>query len=203
MVYKNPTWAAAGSDIGSDFTDAEQRTGGMLNSNSPDLHAFVRRGSKLLLYQGWADPAIPPGNIITYYNALTKELGANADQVRLFMVPGMSHCFGGAGPNVFDTVDPLDRWVEDGVAPERLIATKYGNDDSSAKVLMARPLCAWPKQARWTGSGSPSDAANFVCAARHGRVPARDRDRRRRGDTRLDTHLMARSHSEKSPAPSW
>jgi hypothetical protein len=167
MVYKSPSWTPAGSNIGRDFADAEQRTGGMLNSNSPDLHAFVRRGGKLLLYQGWADPAVPPGNIITYYDALTKELGANADQVRLFMVPGMSHCFGGVGPNAFDTVDPLDRWVEDGVAPERLIATKYDND-SSAKVVMTRPLCAWPKQARWTGSGGTNDAANFMCVAPRG-----------------------------------
>ncbi|MDE2447402.1 MAG: tannase/feruloyl esterase family alpha/beta hydrolase [Gammaproteobacteria bacterium] len=168
MVYKNPSWTPTSSDIGRNFADAEQRVGGMLNSDSPDLHAFVRRGGKLLLYQGWADPAVPPGNIITYYGALTKALGANADQVRLFMVPGMAHCFGGAGPNIFDTLDSLDRWVENGVAPERMIATKYDNDDPSAKVLMTRPLCAWPKRARWTGSGSTSDAANFMCAAAHG-----------------------------------
>ena len=168
MVYKSPDWTAAGSSIARDFADAEQRMGGMLNSDRLDLRAFVRHGGKLLLYQGWADPAIPPGNIITYYDALREALGANADQVRLFMAPGMSHCFGGAGPNVFPTLDSLDRWVEDGVAPERMIATKYDNDDPSAKVLMTRPLCAWPKQARWTGSGSTRDAANFVCAAPHG-----------------------------------
>lgn len=172
IVYKNPNWAPAGSDIGRDFADAEQRTGRMLNSDTPDLRAFVRRGGKLLLYQGWADPVVPPGNIITYYDALAKELGAKADQVRLFMVPGMSHCFlGGDGPNVFDTVGPLDQWVEGGVAPERLIATKYQNNDPSAKALMTRPLCAWPKRARWTGSGSVSDAASFVCAAPRGASP--------------------------------
>jgi hypothetical protein len=166
MVYKDPNWTPSGSDIGRDFADAEQRVGGMLNSNSPDLRAFVRRGGKLILYQGWADAAIPPGNIITYYDALKKKLGASADQVRLFMAPGMAHCYGGAGPNVFDTLDPLDRWVEDSVAPERLIAIKY--DDASSKVLTTRPLCAWPKRARWTGRASTSDAANFVCAAPDG-----------------------------------
>ena len=165
MVYKDPNWAPTGSDVGRDFADAEQRMGAMLNSNSPDLGAFMDRGGKLLLYQGWADPAIPPANIIAYYDALQKKLGTHADQVRLFMVPGMSHCYGGAGPNVFDTVDPLDHWVEGGAPPERLIATKYQDDDDSAKVLMTRPLCAWPKRARWSGKGSTSDAASFVCAA--------------------------------------
>lgn len=165
MVYKDPNWAPAGSNIGRDFADAEQRMGAMLNSNSPDLRAFVGRGGKLLLYQGWADSAIPPANIIAYYDALKKQLGTHANQVRLFMVPGMSHCYGGAGPNVFDTVGPLDRWVEGGTAPERLIATKFENDDPSAKILMTRPLCPWPKQARWIGKGNPRDAASFACVA--------------------------------------
>ncbi|HEV2268685.1 MAG TPA: tannase/feruloyl esterase family alpha/beta hydrolase [Steroidobacteraceae bacterium] len=160
IVYKDPNWTPTGSDIGRDFADAEQRTGRMLNSDSPDLRAFVRRGGKLLLYQGWADPAIPPGNMITYYDALTKELGAGKDQVRLFMVPGMSHCGWGNGLDVvLDTVGPLNRWVEDGVAPERLLAP--------AKALMPQPICAWPKRARWMGNGNIGDAATFVCAAPH------------------------------------
>jgi feruloyl esterase len=161
MVYQSPNWTPAGSDIGRDFSDAEQRMGAMLNSDSPDLRAFVRRGGKLLLYQGWADPAIPPGNMITYYQALTKKLGADADQVRLFMVPGMSHCGWGAGFDVvLDTVGPLDRWVADGVAPERLLAPP--------KAHMTQPICPWPKRALWTGSGSTGNAANFVCAVPHG-----------------------------------
>ena len=162
MVYKDKNWTPAGSDVGRDFADAEQRTGRMLNSDSPNLRAFVRRGGKLLLFQGWADAAVPPGNIIAYYETLTKELGANADQVRLFMVPGMSHCgWGVAGFDVvFDVLDPLDRWVQDNVAPERLMAP--------AKAPLTQPLCAWPKRAHWTGSGSTSDTASFVCAAPHG-----------------------------------
>jgi feruloyl esterase len=160
MVYKDPKWTPTGSDIGRDYAAAEQRTGRMLNSDSPDLSAFVRRGGKLLLYQGWADPAIPPGNLLTYYDALTKRLGAKADQVRLFMIPGMSHCFWGDGfDSAPETVDPLDRWVTDGVAPERLAAPP--------KVHMTQPICAWPKRAHWTGTGSSGDAANFVCAAPH------------------------------------
>ena len=165
MVYKSPNWTPTDFDVGRDFANAEQRMGRILNSNSPDLRPFVRRGGKLLLFQGWADAAIPPGNMITYYDALTKELAASADQVRLFMVPGMSHCgWGAPGPDVvFDVVDPLDRWVQHGVPPERLTAP--------AEAHMTQPLCAWPKRARWTGSGSSGDAATFVCTAPHGASP--------------------------------
>lgn len=157
MVYGSPSWSPTGSDIGRDFAAAEQRIGGLLNSDNPDLRAFVRRGGRLLLYQGWADPAIPPGNMITYYDGLTKELGADAARVRLFMIPGMSHCGWGNGLGVVvDTLDPLDRWVAGGVAPQRLLAP--------AGSLLRQPLCAWPKRALWTGNGSASDAASFVCA---------------------------------------
>ena len=91
------------------------------------------------------------------------------------MVPGMAHCFGGNGPNSFGNsltgkVDPgnnvvsaLDRWVSDGVPPERIIATKYQDDDSGKSVIRTRPLCPYPQVARWNGTGSADDAANFVC----------------------------------------
>jgi len=101
--------------------------------------------------------------------------------VRLFMVPGMQHCAGGAGPDAFGQNRPgvnddplhdidaaLERWVEQGVAPEKLIATKYKEGApaaSAGSVSRTRPLCPYPQIARWTGSGSTDDAANFACAA--------------------------------------
>jgi len=78
------------------------------------------------------------------------------------MVPGMFHCAGGPGPNVFDALSPLVAWVEKGVAPETIIATKFVNDTPPA-VQMTRPLCVFPKVARYNGNGSPSIAANFTC----------------------------------------
>lgn len=172
MVYGEPSWIPAHFDFARDYALAERRVGWMIDSDRPDLSAFMRRGGKLILYQGWADPAISPGNIIAYYEALTKNLGAAADQVRLFMVPGMSHCLGGDGPNVFDTLGALNQWVEHGVAPKRLIASKYEGvmGDVLAylghpeKPVMTRPLCAWPKRAHWNGTGSTNEAASFVCA---------------------------------------
>jgi feruloyl esterase len=86
------------------------------------------------------------------------------------MAPGMAHCFGGPGPNQFDMLTALDRWVEARAAPERVIASKPDNPLAAlaglqTKSLRTRPLCAWPKQARWTGTGSTDDAANFRCEA--------------------------------------
>jgi feruloyl esterase len=86
------------------------------------------------------------------------------------MAPGMAHCFGGPGPNQFDMLTALDRWVEAHTAPERIIASKPDNPLAAlaglpTKSLRTRPLCAWPGQARWNGTGSTDDAANFRCEA--------------------------------------
>ena len=82
---------------------------------------------------------------------------------RLFLAPGVLHCGGGPGPNVFDTVAPLVDWVEQGKAPERIIATKFVGDNPANGVQMTRPLCAFPKFAEYEGKGSTNDAANFGC----------------------------------------
>jgi feruloyl esterase len=80
----------------------------------------------------------------------------------LFMVPGMYHCSGGPGPNVFDALTPLVTWVEGGVVPDTIVATKFVNDTPPV-VQMTRPLCVFPKVAKYSGSGSTSNAANFTC----------------------------------------
>jgi len=143
-----------------------------------DLSAFRSRGGKLIMYHGWADHSISPLRTVEYYTDVREKAGEAADQfARLFMVPGMHHCTGGPGPNNFggrgqywakgdadtDILRALDRWVEEGVAPERLVATKFVNDDPQQGVARTRPLCPYPQVARWTGSGSIDDAANFVC----------------------------------------
>ena len=85
---------------------------------------------------------------------------------RLFMAPGVGHCGGGDGPNVFDTFAPLVQWVESGTPPERIVATKFVNNQASQGVALTRPLCAYPDVARWTGRGDPNSADNFVCTQR-------------------------------------
>jgi feruloyl esterase len=81
--------------------------------------------------------------------------------MRLFMVPGMAHCIGGEGPNVFDKMDVISAWVEHGEAPDAIIASHLSGD----QVDRTRPLCPYPQLAKYKGAGSIDEAKNFVCAA--------------------------------------
>jgi feruloyl esterase len=153
----------------------------VLNADSSDLGEFREHGGKLIMYHGWADPLIPSQSSINYFNALVANdshgfqqasfaadgspaLRRTQNYARLFMVPGMYHCSGGPGPNTLDALTPLVSWVETGVAPETIVATKFVNDTPPA-VQMTRPLCVFPKVAKYRGSGSTSIAANFTCVA--------------------------------------
>jgi len=178
MVFDNPSWDFRTFNPDRDTKLAEEKQTHNLNATDPDLSRFRARGGKLILYHGWSDAAIAAQNTIDYYDSVVAKLGVRktAGFVRLFMVPGMQHCFGGAGPNSFgqftvstgdadhDLGAALERWVEKGVAPERIVATKRRNDmDPASPVVRTRPLCAWPLVARYKGSGSTDDAANFTC----------------------------------------
>ncbi len=170
MVHSDPTWSVSRFDLAHDYPMAKQLQGGNLDADNPDLRGFFRRGGKLLMYHGWQDAAIPPENTIDYFQRVQRSTPAQArTSARLFMVPGMSHCLAGPGPNVFDALGTLDRWRQGGAAPERVTATKFDNDllgylGFPAKPLRTRPLCAYPQVARWNRSGSSDDAANFSCA---------------------------------------
>lgn len=160
MVYDNPGFEIETYDFARDYAVALERLASSLNA-STDLSAFTRRGGKLIIYQGWADPAVTAASTIKYYGDVQQKIGpAAADQVRLFMAPGMGHCAGGPGPDSFDMQTALERWVELGETPERVIAEKKGSDEP-----LSRPLCAWPQTAHYSGSGSIRDAANFACKA--------------------------------------
>jgi feruloyl esterase len=136
---------------------------GLYNATDPDLSAFERVGGKLILWHGWADASIPPVGTIAYYRALQDEMGGLASVqrfARLFMFPGMQHCFGGNAPNTFDMLTPMLNWVEQGVAPSKIVATGTVNG-----VNRSRPVFPYPQVARYRGGGSIDDAANFVAAA--------------------------------------
>ena len=166
-----------------DLVDALRKGSGYaantLSAVDPNLSSIRASGKKIIQYHGWADSAIPAQYSIRYYEAVEKYLGRdNRDFYRLFLAPGMMHCWAGPGPNVFGGAytpggifDPdhhalaaLMQWVEKGKAPEKIIATKYQDDDPTKTVIRTRPLCPYPGVARWTGTGSTDDVQNFVCS---------------------------------------
>lgn len=148
--------------------EIDRRFASILNAVDADLLPFFSRGGKVIHYHGFSDPDVPPGVSILYYEKVAHTFRNRhvdlASFYRLFMVPGMGHCGGGPGANSFDMMLPLENWVERGVAPERIIATKYLNDDPKSNPVRTHPLCPYPKFARYSGHGSTDDARNFVCA---------------------------------------
>ncbi len=132
----------------------------ILDATDTDLSAFKRRGGKLLMYFGWADPQLNPLMGVEYYEQVVEKMGSStSDFYRLFMVPGMFHCGGGVGTSVFDVATPLVKWVEASSAPDRIEASRV----VSGKVVRTRPLCAYPQVARYKGAGSIDEAGNFTC----------------------------------------
>lgn len=132
----------------------------IINATDPDLTRFQQHGGKILMYFGWADPALNPLTGIEYYEKVMERMGAGTTGFfRLFMVPGMFHCGGGVGPDTFDKMTPLAEWVDHGTAPGRIVASRSVN----GAVARTRPLCPYPEVARYNGSGSIDDAANFTC----------------------------------------
>jgi feruloyl esterase len=132
----------------------------ILDANDPDLSPFRRRNGKILMYFGWADPQLNAKMGVEYYEQVVEKMGTStSDFFRLFMVPGMFHCGGGVGTSQFDAATPLLKWVEEGGAPTRIEASRV----VSGKVVRTRPLCVYPQVARYQGSGSIDDAANFSC----------------------------------------
>ncbi len=161
FVFENPKWDWKTFDFDKDAAFADKKLSSIVNSINPDLSAFKARGGRLIQYHGWNDPAISPVNSIRYFESVQTKMGNTHDFYRLFMMPGMGHCGGGPGPDQFDKVDTLARWVENGKAPDQITA----RHTTGGKVDRTRPLCAYPNVAKWKGSGSTDDANNFVCVA--------------------------------------
>lgn len=129
-------------------------------ANNPDLRKFKARGGKMIQYHGWYDETAVPANSTDYYEATTRTMGGQAatqDFYRLYMIPSMGHCSGGAGATVVDYLTALEQWVEQGQAPDRLVGRNVKNGD----VMLTRPHFPYPDVARYTGKGDPKDAANF------------------------------------------
>jgi feruloyl esterase len=165
VVFRDPKWDWRTFDFDKDAARGDLPENLVMNATDPDMKRFFSRGGKILLYQGWSDPMITAPNTIAYYDSVVKNLGGASNtsaSIRLFLAPGMGHCRDGEGPNTFDKIGSLEKWVEQGTAPDVLIASH----SVAGRVDRTRPLCPYPQVARYKGTGSSDEAANFVCAAR-------------------------------------
>lgn len=133
----------------------------ILDATDPDLRAFRDRKGKMLMYFGWADQSLNAQMGVDYYESVLKTTGPQTPEFfRFFMQPGVFHCGGGVGPSSFEPLLEVVKWVEEGKAPDRIVAARILN----GKTVRTRPLCPYPQTAKYTGSGSIDDAANFRCA---------------------------------------
>lgn len=173
-VFQDTSWDPASFVLERDLPVARQRLSALI-SDQVDLTPFARQNAKLILYHGWDDSGPSPYNSIKYYEDVRRTVGAKTTDsfFRVFMVPGMYHCRGGPGPNSFgnagdppvldaqhDVLMALEQWVERGTAPERIIASSV----TDGRVERTRPLCPYPKQARFKGKGDTDRAESFECA---------------------------------------
>jgi feruloyl esterase len=135
---------------------------------SPTLSGLKAANHKMILFHGQADPVFSVNDSIRWYEQLNANSGGKADGfARLFTIPGVTHCGGGAGLDRFDALDALTDWVEKGKAPERIVASvNPGNKEipASWSATRSRPLCPWPQYAKYQG-GDTETAASFACAA--------------------------------------
>lgn len=133
----------------------------ILGTDDPNLSEFKASGGKLIMWHGWSDQLIFPKGTIEYYRALQNMMGSESVNAfaRLYMAPGVEHCRGGAGPDRLNGLEALVKWVEKDESPTQLMAEKrVGND-----VSMTRPLCSYPQQAVYKGTGSVNSVDNFEC----------------------------------------
>ena len=163
LVFGDPAWTIQKFNFDSDIVLAEERDNNTVNALDPNLKPFISGGGKLIQYHGWIDPQIAPAGTTQYYDRVAAALGGR-DRIdssyRLFMAPGMGHCSGGEGPNTFDMLTALERWVEGGIAPDQIVATITR---PAANLDRSRPLCPYPQVAVYSGTGSTDDARNFAC----------------------------------------
>lgn len=181
LVFSDPDYDLHSFNFETD-TPALTMASAQIDADDPDLSGFARRGGKLIMSVGWSDWAVDGLGVKAYYDAAAGRAGGAgklARFARLFMLPGVGHCFATdprrKTPGTVDLLGALEKWVEQGIAPDSIVASHIAGDAGSGArglsmpitgtVDRTRPICAYPKSAVYGGHGSPDDARNFACRA--------------------------------------
>ncbi len=159
FVFGNPAWDYTTYDLANWARDTKA-IAPVLNADNPDLSGLESRRGKLIIWHGWADPALNAISTINYYKRVEQRDRSARDFTRLYLLPGVGHCNGGPGPDKVDWLGALVDWVEHGKAPQRLISTKLGADHQPART---HPACPYPQRAVYKGSGDTDEEQNFEC----------------------------------------
>jgi feruloyl esterase len=159
FIYNDPEWSYVDYNYGNLVRDAERITE-TLDATNPDLSAFRKRGGKLIMYTGWSDAAIPPGSVIDYFTNVLSHDNTAADDVRLFMMPGVEHCFGGPGPSFVNFLTEIAKWVDTGIAPDEMVVYWL---DENMQPNGSRILCPYPQVSKYDGHGDTRNASSFSC----------------------------------------
>jgi feruloyl esterase len=162
---KSPVFPAFHETLDVDAFEDRLNADGMerlqATANWTNLNSFFRHGGKILFFHGVSDPWFSANDTIGYYERMAQSSGGmeqvRTNSSRAYLVPGMGHCSSGPGLENFDFLQAVVDWVEQGKAPDQVIAT------GPAFPGRSRPLCAWPRYAAYKGTGNPEDAANFEC----------------------------------------
>jgi feruloyl esterase len=182
LVFENPKWDFRSFNFDTDMATADSKVGRLGNAIDVDYAKVSKRGVKIIQYHGWNDQTLQPAYSPEYYDQVVKANGgleATQRFYRLYMVPGMAHCYFGSGASSFGGVGQqippvrdathdiqvaLENWVEKGVAPSGLVATKFADDKAATRTIkLTRPLCAHPTTPRYRGTGDPNEASSFAC----------------------------------------
>jgi hypothetical protein len=166
FLTQNPQWDWTTINRGSYeqlWDQSVEQFSAVIATDNPDLGRFRDRGGRIVMWHGQSDPLIYPGGSIDYFTRVTQQMGGAArtsEFLRFFLAPGVGHCGGGAGPAPTGQLSAVIDWVENGKAPDTLLAVRH---DQTGASVRSRPLCQYPLVARYTGQGSTDDAATFVC----------------------------------------
>jgi feruloyl esterase len=185
LVKQDPAFSVFDVDVDADLEQVKTALATReIEATDPDVTPFIHNGGKWIIWHGFNDSGPSPKQTAKYYEAVVDTIGpelrhydttgsgntlrAVQEHVRYFLAPGVFHCGGGPGPDVVNPnlLTALEQWVEGGVAPERIVATKTSSP-------LARPMCPYPELARYVGAGDTTDPANFVCVNAIHREPFR------------------------------